>query len=133
MKKPKEGVGMKIEKDIERYLTKKVEKLGGQSLKWVCPGNSGVPDRIIILPGGLLYFVELKRPKGGTVEKLQKLWGQHLAHKGQIVFIIKNKAEVDAFIDMLEDTSELDVKLFKYGGFFEFDSDCDLVKANVKF
>ena len=55
---------MMLEKAIERRLKREVEKtvLGAACMKWVCPGYSGVPDRIILLPGGKIVFVELKAP-----------------------------------------------------------------------
>lgn len=68
----------KLEKDIERKLTAMVERHGGRCLKWVCPGWSGVPDRILLLPGGRVYFVETKRPKGGRLAALQKWWQRQL-------------------------------------------------------
>lgn len=51
---------MESEKNTEAYLRDEVKALGGRSYKWVSPGCSGVPDRIVILPGGRVVFVELK-------------------------------------------------------------------------
>ena len=51
-----------MEKDIEAYIKNQVDAMGGLFLKWVCPGNDGVPDRIVLLPGGQILFVEVKRP-----------------------------------------------------------------------
>ena len=45
------------EKDIERFLVNGVKKLGGVAYKFVSPGNAGVPDRLIVMPGGRVYFV----------------------------------------------------------------------------
>lgn len=73
---------MTLEKDIETKLRKMVEAHGGLCLKWVCPGWSGVPDRIILLPGGRVLFVETKRPKGGKLETLQKWWQKRLQRLG---------------------------------------------------
>ena len=72
----------KLEKDIEQKLRRMVERHGGLCLKWVCPGWSGVPDRIILLPGGCVIFVETKRPKGGEIRKLQTWWQQRLRSLG---------------------------------------------------
>ena len=72
-----------LEKEIERKLRILVEKnLGGLCLKWVCPGWSGVPDRILLFPGGKVYFVELKRPKKGKVDPLQIWWKRRLEGLG---------------------------------------------------
>ncbi len=67
-----------LEKDVEQKLRKMIEKHGGHCLKWVCPGWSGVPDRIILLPGARVLFVETKRPKGGKLEKLQDVMNKYL-------------------------------------------------------
>ena len=52
------------EKSVERLLKNRVEEMipGAKCLKFVSPGYSGVPDRIILLPGGVAVFVELKSP-----------------------------------------------------------------------
>lgn len=69
---------IKLEKDIETKLRKMVERHGGKCLKWVCPGWVGVPDRIVLLPGARVLFVETKRPKGGNIAKMQALWKKWL-------------------------------------------------------
>ena len=51
-----------LEKDIEKSLISRTKQRHGKAYKWVSPGNSGVPDRIVVLPGGKVGFCELKRP-----------------------------------------------------------------------
>lgn len=51
---------MESEKDTEAYLAREVRAHGGRSYKWVSPGCAGVPDRIVIKPGGGVFFVETK-------------------------------------------------------------------------
>ena len=51
-----------IEKDIEKYLVRQVKQMGGLALKFVSPSMAGVPDRIVMIPKGTIYFAELKRP-----------------------------------------------------------------------
>mgnify|MGYP001041888205 CR=1 FL=1 len=51
-----------VEKEIEKLFCRKVKQAGGKAYKFVSPGNSGVPDRLVILPGGKIGFVELKAP-----------------------------------------------------------------------
>lgn len=50
------------ESTIEARLRKGVERAGGRCLKFVSPGHTGVPDRIILMPGGRVYFAETKAP-----------------------------------------------------------------------
>lgn len=71
-----------LEKEVEAKLRKMIERHGGLCLKWVCPGWAGVPDRIVLLPGGRVMFVELKRPKGGKVSSLQTWWQKRLTKFG---------------------------------------------------
>lgn len=47
---------------LEKKIKDFVESRGGLFLKWVSPGYTGVPDRILLLPGGKISFVEIKRP-----------------------------------------------------------------------
>lgn len=63
------------ENALEQAARKYVKKLGGRFYKWTCPGEVGVPDRICILPGGHVVFVELKRPgvKDGRSERQKKI------------------------------------------------------------
>lgn len=71
-----------LEKEIEKKLRTAVEAVGGLCLKWVCPGWTGVPDRLVLLPGGRLVFVETKRPKGGRLSKMQLWWAKVLTGLG---------------------------------------------------
>ena len=58
---PETGKDM-LEKKIEERLKTRAKEAGGLAIKWVSPSMSGVPDRIVFLPGGKIIFVELKRP-----------------------------------------------------------------------
>ena len=69
-----------LEREIESFLVRKVREMGGAAYKFVSPGNTGVPDRIVVLPGGKIIFVELKTEKGRPsvlqgcqIKKLRKL------------------------------------------------------------
>ncbi|CDH22406.1 VRR-NUC domain-containing protein [Xenorhabdus bovienii] len=54
---------MKIREDvIEKHLVNEVKKAGGIAYKFVSPGRRSVPDRICVLPGGRILFVECKAP-----------------------------------------------------------------------
>ena len=47
---------------IEKYLVDEVKKAGGIAYKFVSPARKAVPDRIVLLPGGRVVFVECKAP-----------------------------------------------------------------------
>ena len=57
-----------LEKQIERKLVREVKNLGGVAYKFISPGSSGVPDRIVILPGENPIFVELKTEVGKVTD-----------------------------------------------------------------
>lgn len=85
-----------LEKEIERKLKVLIEgQLGGLCLKWICPGWSGVPDRILLLPGGKIYFVELKRPKGGKISALQTWWKRRLETLGFTVWYVYELEQIE--------------------------------------
>ena len=92
----------KLEKDIERKLRRAVERLGGKCLKWVCPGWSGVPDRLILLPGGRICFVELKRPSGGVVAPLQSKWREWLENLGFTVWVVRDEADLEFVLLLIQ-------------------------------
>jgi len=48
---------------IEKALTGAVKARGGMALKFISPGMSGVPDRLVLIPGGVIAFVEVKAPR----------------------------------------------------------------------
>lgn len=62
------------EKAIEDHLRLRVKQMGGRAYKFVSPGNAGVPDRLVALPGGRIAFVELKAPgKKPTPLQMKKM------------------------------------------------------------
>lgn len=85
-----------LEKEIEQKLKKMVERQGGLCLKWVCPGWLGVPDRICLLPGGTVIFVETKKPKGGKRGEMQKWWARKLSDLGFLHLFISNEEDIRA-------------------------------------
>lgn len=94
----------KLEKDIEKKLRQMVESHGGRCLKWVCPGWSGVPDRLILLPGGVVMFVETKRPKGGKLSALQKWWHKELRRLGFDAWVVWNETDITTLDLVIKDT-----------------------------
>lgn len=86
------------ESTIETRLRKAVERAGGKCLKWTCPGTTGVPDRIILMPGGRVYFAETKAP-GKTERARQEYVQRKLRALGFEVFSSVDSAEKIAEIE----------------------------------
>ena len=83
-----------LESEIEHKFKDRIKSLknGVLCLKLVCPGFTGVPDRLILLPGAHVIFVELKKP--GKKERKRQLYVQGLLRKlGFEVFSAVNTIE----------------------------------------
>ena len=76
------------EKQIETRLVKRLKEAVPDALclKFTCPGNDGVPDRIILAKNGMTVFVELKAP-GKKPRALQYRWAQRLQALGFAVYM----------------------------------------------
>lgn len=95
---------MKTEKEIENLLVWSVEKIGGRAYKFSSPSQRGVSDRIVCLPNGQTWFVEVKRPKGGRLAPLQKFFADEMALLNQNYVCIWTEEQVDAFIARVSGT-----------------------------
>lgn len=84
------------EADIEDYVRSRVKP--GRLLKWVSPGESGVPDRILILPKGRVMFLEFKKP-GGRLSPRQQLWMRRLEVLGHEARVIGSMDEARGFLN----------------------------------
>ena len=91
------GVVDMRERDIEKELVTAVRKMGGEAFKWVSPGNDGVPDRIVMLPGGRLIFVELKADRG-RLEPIQKVQIRRIEKLGQEVRVVRGMDGLEEFL-----------------------------------
>lgn len=83
-----------LEKLIEKYLCEQTKLRGGRAYKWVSPGNDGVPDRIVMLPSGILVFVETKAT-GKKATALQNLQISRITKLGQRVIVLDSKMGID--------------------------------------
>ena len=78
-------------------LFERVKALGGLVIKLNVTGTVGVPDRLVILPGGAVWLVELKRP-GGRVRPTQAVMLGRLVELGANAALLSSKEEVDEWI-----------------------------------
>lgn len=89
------------EKLIERQLAIQVKRMGGMAVKFVSPGLDGVPDRIILLPGGKCAFVELKAP-GKKLRVLQEKRKRQLETLGFAVYVIDGVEQIGGVLDEIQ-------------------------------
>lgn len=94
-----------MEKQYERRFVEMVKETGGRAYKFTSPGNTGVPDRLVCLPGGHVGFVELKDEGGRLspmqerqIERLQSLGFKALVLYGGPGFVKRARAVIDEII-----------------------------------
>ncbi len=85
------------EKIIERKLVKKAKNMGGLALKFISPGYDGVPDRIVLFPGGRIAFVEVKAP-GKTLRPLQVRRKRQLESLGFKVYVLDDPGQIEEIL-----------------------------------
>lgn len=87
-----------LERTIEMAFTAAVKKRGGLALKFVSPGMSGVPDRLVLIPSSKMAFVEIKAP-GKTMRAIQ------IKRKGQLEalgFLVYTVDSIEAIAGVLD-------------------------------
>lgn len=86
------------EKTVEQKLVKAVKAAGGFCPKWTAPGFDGLPDRIVLLPGGRMGFVEVKA-SGKKARPLQKSRHELLRSLGYRVYVLDDPGQIGGIID----------------------------------
>lgn len=86
------------EKEIEQQLVKAVKKAKGICLKLMCPGLTGMPDRLVLLPKSHMAFVELKAP-GKKPRLLQIKRMKQLTELGFSCYVVDSKEMIDKVVD----------------------------------
>jgi hypothetical protein len=85
----------------EQYLRERVIALGGMCPKFVDPSRRGAPDRMVMLPGKPVIFVEMKREALGRVAAHQKRYHDDLRALGHRVDVLWSKKDVDDFLSSI--------------------------------
>ena len=85
------------EKEIEKKLNQAVKCRGGICPKFVSPGYDGMPDRIVLFPGGRLAFVEVKAP-GKTLRPLQVRRKKQLESLGFKVYVLDDPGQIEEIL-----------------------------------
>ena len=91
------------ENQIEAKLKQMVEKQGGIALKFASPGLSGMPDRLVLLPGGHMAFVEVKAPDK-VPRPLQEARHRMLRKLGFKVYVLDDAGQIGGILDEIRAT-----------------------------
>ena len=86
------------EKDIEHKLVTETVRRGGVALKFVSPGCAGMPDRIVMMKGGKMGFVELKAP-GKKPRPIQTRRIRQMRNMGFKVFVVDGMEQIGSVLD----------------------------------
>ena len=89
------------EKTIEQKFVAAVKTAGGLALKFTSPGFDGVPDRLALLPGGKMAFVEVKAP-GEKPRPLQLARHRLLRRLGFRVYVLDERSQIGGMIDEIQ-------------------------------
>jgi hypothetical protein len=90
-----------LESEIENTLRKRIKALknGVQYRKFVSPGYTGVPDRVILLPGAHVIFVELKQP-GKKERKRQEYVQEQFRQLGfEVYSSVRTIEQINAIVE----------------------------------
>lgn len=91
------------EKTIEQKFREAVRAVGGVAVKFTSPGLDGMPDRLALLPGGRMAFVEVKAP-GKKPRPLQLARHRMLRRLGFRVYVLDDEKQIGGMIDEIRAT-----------------------------
>ena len=91
------------EKTIEQKFRMAVKAAGGLAVKFASPGFDGVPDRLALLPGGRMAFVEVKAPRKKP-RPLQLARHRQLRQLGFKVYVLDDESQIGGIIDEIRAT-----------------------------
>lgn len=86
------------EKVLEKYLVSEVKSLGGWAVKLLSGLVTGLPDRLCLLPGGVVAFVEVKTT-GKKATPRQLIVHKKLRELGFRVEVLDSKEGINNFIN----------------------------------
>jgi len=89
------------EKAVEQKLVAAVKSMGGLAPKFVSPGCDGMPDRLVLFPGGMMAFVELKAP-GKKFRPLQMRRKAQLESLGFKVYCIDKPEQIGRILHEIQ-------------------------------
>jgi len=86
------------ENAVEQELVQRVRAAGGVAEKTTVIGQRGFFDRVVVLPGGRVFFIECKRPRGGVLSPHQIERVRRYRSLGAAVAIIRSSGDIDQLL-----------------------------------
>lgn len=81
-----------LEASLEEFFRRRVRLVGGHSVK-LAPTEAGVPDRLVVMPGGSIHLVELKS-EGGSLSPIQTEYHRRMKKLGVNIVVLKGRDEI---------------------------------------
>lgn len=89
---------MTPEGKVQAYTKAELEKLGALVRKIRYEGRNGCPDLLVLLPGGVVWFVEVKKDEATGPDPHQAREHERMRNRGANVFVVGSKSQVDSLI-----------------------------------
>ena len=93
---------MTRETSIETRLRNGVKDLDGYCIKLSPLGKVGIPDRLLLLPGGRVVFVECKKPRGSRIARMQEHWRDEIERLGFRHEYVFTREDVDQLMEEMK-------------------------------
>ena len=86
------------EKELESKLVKAVKARGGIAYKFTSPAHRSVPDRLVVMPGGRVIFIEVKAPGKGRLTRLQQRERDRLESLEAEYYLLNSPDQIEEII-----------------------------------
>lgn len=83
---------------VQKYAKDRFEALGGLVRKIVYEGRNGAPDLLVLLPGGIIWFVEVKKDESTKPDPHQLREHERMRKRGANVFVVGSIKQIDTLI-----------------------------------
>ncbi|HCY2339604.1 TPA: VRR-NUC domain-containing protein [Escherichia coli] len=83
---------------IQKYAKDRFEAIGGLVRKIVYEGRNGAPDLLVILPDGIIWFVEVKKDENTKPDPHQLREHERMRRRGANVFVVGSFKQIDDLI-----------------------------------
>lgn len=84
------------EASLEAHFARRIVSLGGLSLK-IAPTTAGAPDRLVLIPGGWMYLVELKTATG-RLRAVQRVWHEKARALDHHVYVLYGREGIESWL-----------------------------------